>query len=73
MSTASTACDACAVANRAGYCAPLRCYCGHSSCSAYASYARAASPIRGFAKAGKTHQAHSAWDTREEETWIDQL
>lgn len=68
MSRRSTAsCEKCAV----GYCAPLRCYCGHTECHAYASYVDA-----------RAHTAHdmpqatasvTSWAEREHETWLDKM
>lgn len=31
-------CASCALIGRKGYCAPLRCLCGHKTCHAYASW-----------------------------------
>ena len=54
-----------------GYCAPLRCYCGHQACDAYASYIHRdrikAEPI------AHTAQHAQAWNNREEATWLDRL
>ena len=62
-------CATCAETGRRGYCAPAGCYCGHETCHAYASWQPLKTPditIREVAKA-------SAWDEREDSTWIDRL
>lgn len=67
-------CSTCAeTAGTKRYCAPTRCYCGHSTCHAFDSWVdlrarRATTPAEAKPKPGR-----SAWDTREESTWIDSL
>ena len=62
-------CTECATANRRGYCAPLRCYCGHESCHAFASWRPLTAPLLNV----QTLPTSSAWADREESTWIDKL
>lgn len=38
-------CPDCKAIGRRGYCAPLRCYCGHDTCPAFASYRPPAKPF----------------------------
>ena len=64
-----TTCQSCTDANRKGYCAPLRCYCGHESCWAFASYVEPAAPDLSVIKQTRPN----AWADREESTWIDQM
>ena len=49
---------------------PLRCYCGHESCHAFASW----TPLQplNVTDISKPKKG-SAWAEREESTWIDQL
>lgn len=35
---AYTSCATCVERGEKGYCAPLRCYCGHEACDAFSSY-----------------------------------
>ena len=64
-------CPTCATVGRRGYCAPLRCYCGHAECYAFASYvplvALNVTPI------DRKKRSTSAWDERGEGGWIDKL
>jgi hypothetical protein len=66
-------CAECATTGRRGYCAPLRCYCGHDTCHAFASYVALAplnvTPI----DKRKNRRGPSAWDERSEAGWIDKL
>jgi hypothetical protein len=39
-------CTACAETGRRGYCAPLRCYCGHEQCPAFVSYVPRRDPLK---------------------------
>ena len=64
-------CQTCADNGRRGYCAPLRCYCGHETCHAFASWVDLKS-VDVAAPSAKSRAA-AAWATREESTWIDQL
>jgi len=64
-------CTACAEIGRKGYCAPLRCYCGHESCWAFASWEPL--PPRGALAPTPVTTRRNAWATREESTWIDKL
>ena len=51
------------------YCAPKRCYCGHEPCPAYASYEEPTHlNVTSLPRATST-----AWDDREESTWIDSM
>ena len=63
-------CSRCAAEGRRGYCAPLRCYCGHPTCHAFASYVEVKPPEMDDVRAAPTS---SAWTNREEPTWIDQM
>lgn len=67
----TTACQTCANAERKGYCAPGRCYCGHPTCHAFASWTEL--PALPDAPIPAKPARASSWDTREESTWIDQL
>lgn len=51
-------------------CAPRRCYCGHESCHAFASW----TPLQplNVTDISKPKKG-SAWAEREESTWIDKL
>ena len=62
-------CTTCADVGRKGYCAPLRCYCGHPTCHGYPSYVQPAPPEFGVVKPARPN----AWANREESTWIDQM
>lgn len=65
-------CTACAEIGRKGYCAPLRCYCGHDSCHAFASWTPL--PVSNITPIAKATAAHTdSWANREESTWIDKL
>ena len=61
----------CAEAGRKGYCAPSRCYCGHESCHAFASWTPLDTP--NVALINKSTPARDSWADREESTWIDKL
>lgn len=50
---------------------PLRCYCGHESCWAFASWEPL--PPRGALAPTPVTTRRNAWATREESTWIDKL
>ena len=65
-------CTDCEQAGWPGYCAPLRCYCGHETCHAFASWTPLA-PLN--IPISKNTTAHaSSWANREEgSSWIDQL
>ena len=65
----SDPCRECAETGRKGYCAPLRCYCGHQTCHAFASWREPVAPDITLREVAKT----SAWSNREEPTWIDQM
>ena len=52
------------------YCAPKRCYCGHPTCHAFVSYEE---PTRINVASLPTRVTSTAWDDREESTWIDRL
>lgn len=76
MTTDPTApeCATCAETGRKGACARLRCYCGHETCWAFASWAPL--PPRGSiasTPAPARAPKRSAWDDRKDSTWIDQL
>lgn len=64
-------CQTCTANDRKGYCAPLRCYCGHPTCWAFASYAEPVA-LQVVAKPSQSRAAAS-WANREESTWIDQM
>ena len=63
-------CHECTETGRKGYCAPLRCYCGHTSCHAADSYYEPELPAT---DPHTERQPANAWTTREEPTWIDQM
>jgi hypothetical protein len=64
-------CAECTTTGRRGYCAPLRCYCGHDTCHAFASWQPRAVPLANVQTLPV--RASSAWADREESTWIDKL
>lgn len=64
-------CANCATDGRRGYCAPLRCYCGHKTCYAFASWQPLARPFVNVQAI--TRPRSTAWVDREESTWIDKL
>ena len=63
-------CATCTEVERKGCCAPLRCYCGHDTCHAFASW----TPLQplNVTDISKPKKG-SAWAEREESTWIDKL
>jgi len=63
-------CRTCADVNRRGYCAPLRCYCGHKDCHAAASYYEPTIPDVSNVREKPTS---TSWANRKESTWIDQM
>ena len=56
---------------RRGSCCPGRCYCGHDTCHAFASWTPR--PVLNVTHIGKSTPARNSWDNREESTWIDKL
>lgn len=64
---ANLPCASCASAGRRGYCALGRCYCGHSSCEAFASWYELPAPTSDATSTSAT------WTEREEATWLDKL
>ena len=65
-----TPCRDCAETGRKGYCAPLRCYCGHQTCHAFASYVEV-HPLDVTTIPTSKSRAAEAWADREEPTWLD--
>lgn len=66
-------CTACHEAGKHGHCAPLRCYCGHPECHAYASWkprTKTAPVVKPTRNNANDRQAQS-WADREEPTWLD--
>ena len=55
-----------------GYCAPLRCYCGHADCPASASYIPLGQ-VRSSGPSINNAQHAKSWADRKEETWLDRL
>jgi hypothetical protein len=67
-------CDTCTETGRAGYCAPLRCYCGHKACSAFPSYVDTGARTVNANTFKNTANLHAkSWAEREEETWLERL
>ena len=64
-------CQTCTEEGRKGYCAPLRCYCGHEDCHASASWTPL--PALNVTPIVKNNPTRDSWANREESTWIDQL
>ena len=65
-------CQTCSDTDRRGYCAPAACYCGHEACYAFASYV----PLKAINVTvikPRDDRMKSAWDNREERSWIDGL
>jgi hypothetical protein len=65
-------CASCAEIGRAGSCARLRCYCGHSTCWAFASWSPLSTDAPEITTTTK-RAGRSAWDNRKESTWLDRL
>ena len=63
-------CSTCTERSRRGYCAPNRCYCGHESCYAFASWQPRPELNVSFIEPKATS---SAWANREGSTWIDKM
>ena len=63
-------CPACTAPG--GYCAPLRCYCGHTECPASASYIPL-DQIRSSGPSTNNAQHAKSWADRKEATWLDRL
>jgi hypothetical protein len=72
MSIQAWTCATCADSGRKGYCAPLRCYCGHETCHAAGSREARTESVADVAYL-PTQRRASSWDTREESTWIDKM
>ena len=53
------------------YCAPMRCYCGHPACPAFASYEEPSrlATVTNIKPADERMAA--SWAEREEPTWLD--
>lgn len=68
----SPECATCHTNGRRGYCALGRCYCGHPTCAAFASWTELPD-ISGDAPVPHRPRLASAWDAREGATWIDKL
>ena len=65
-------CSTCATSGRRGYCAPLRCYCGHETCHAFVSWQ--ALPEASSDATATPMRDGRAWAAREEgSSWIDKL
>ena len=64
------ACQTCTEEGRKGYCARLRCYCGHEDCHASASYVEVLPPDVTTIPTSKSRAAE-LWADREEPTWLD--
>jgi hypothetical protein len=62
-------CATCATGPTRRYCAPARCYCGHTDCHAYASWI----DVDSIPLSDVTPTTSSTWKEREESTWIDKL
>ena len=71
--SAYRSCSTCAELDLPGYCAPLRCYCGHEECTAYPSYVAAKGCQTDVRTAKSTAHHAKSWAEREEETWLDRL
>lgn len=63
-------CATCTDLDRRGYCAPLRCYCGHDTCHAAASYETPA-PLNVTSIKPPDERLAQSWAQREEPTWLD--
>ena len=63
-------CHECTETGRKGYRAPLRCYCGHETCAAFASWEPLRTPDLTAIRAADERMAKS-WADREEPTWLD--
>lgn len=64
-------CQTCATNGRRGYCAPLRCYCGHKTCHAFASWSSLKTPT--LTLVGERKKNTKRWDERGDNSWIDKL
>lgn len=69
MTTTDGTCPECVIGGRRGYCAPLRCYCGHETCHAFASWRPLAPPD----DVAPTKAGRNDWSNRKESTWIDKM
>ena len=71
--TTALHCSSCQTSGRNGYCAPLRCYCGHECCPAFPSYSRERyGDIKTTtAIPANSERMASSWAEREEPTWLD--
>lgn len=66
-------CQTCTETGRRGHCAPARCYCGHETCYAYASWVDVKRlPPTAITPTAKSRAAE-AWADRKEPTWLDRL
>lgn len=65
-------CATCTSDGRHGYCAPLRCYCGHKTCHAHASWEPLPEPAD-ITPPKERNKKRNAWAERTESTWIDGL
>ena len=64
-------CQTCTEEGRKGYCARLRCYCGHEDCHAFQSWHE---PVAPDITAKTSNELHATtWADREGPTWIDQM
>ena len=66
-------CATCTETGRRGTCAPLRCYCGHPTCHAFASFVPRRQPFANVHQLTTARPTSSAWDDREGSTWIDDM
>lgn len=64
--------ECCPTCGGSRYCAPLRCYCGHEDCPAFASFMDITAVDLSVASTAPRHST-TAWDNRGEGSWIDKL
>lgn len=63
-------CKACHNLGKFGYCARLRCYCGHPECHAADSY-YTLEPLSNIIVSAPDERMAKSWKEREGPTWLD--
>lgn len=55
------------------YCAPNRCYCGHTECTAFASYVAREDMTLDRRQTREFNAHRASWRDREPDTWLDKM
>jgi hypothetical protein len=64
-------CSTCEAGGSTRYCAPARCYCGHDTCHAFASFVDMTRvPVHDTTP---TKPRDTGWNDREGESWLERL